>query len=274
MSLSSAAVAARAMIARSDRLFFDTQALRFVTGLTRREEVPAPVVKELLDAGELRTVTAQDNGVIVMALSDLAFRRVLMTRKRKVSQKKRPNSVTFRTANLTGPREPGMLLDDRSLSVWIGIPLNDSLLGKLLALTIEAFEAFKADPLRRGLTGSMAGYIVPLKTYIPKDYGAEVLSCFESVDLSVMVNAANAQYTFGVAAQKAWLGTENILIGDLVEDSLFRLGKQASSLTRRRADQVLNDPLVTGRVEHRDEADPIVLDEYVSSLSDYEGSLA
>lgn len=271
MSLSPAAEAARTLIARSDRLFLDTVSLRYVAGLARPEEVSAAAVKELIDAGELQVVAGQSNGVVVMELTDDAFRRGLAGRRRSKSQAHRVDALSIKAGIVSGPRTDAYLLDGSHSRTLIVIPFTSSLFGRLLTATGEALEAFREDPRRVGETTRTPGHLVPAKDPVRGEKLFELVSFFEGADLNVLINAANGQYVFGTVVHDLWIGTHSLPISEFVEDVMSQLGKRASATVRKLAEMLLRDPLVSHRTIHQDEESHKVMDA-VSSFDSQEGA--
>lgn len=260
MSPTPAVRAARTLIARSDHLFFDTRNLRYVTGLARPEGLTAAVIKELLDGDELQVINASAYGVVAMELTEEAFRRGVANRRRGKGANHRVDTVQFLAGTVSGTRSDDDLLDGKAVKTLVAIPFTSNLFGKLLAATSEALEAFKADPRRVGATARTPGHLVPVKISLLRDNPLDVMSFFEAADLSVMINAANGQYSFGAAAHGFWIGTENQPISEFVTDTLKQLGKRASNSVAKQAEKLLKDPLVKERTIHPDEESRKIMD--------------
>src|SRR5690606_37321859 len=194
MSPTPAVRSARTLIARSDRLFFDSRNLRYVTGLAKPEELAAATVKQLLEEGDLKVISANPNGIISMELTEAAFKRGVANRYRSKGTARRVDMAQLLGANTSGTRSPDDILDGARLRTVLAVPFTGALLTRLLTATEKALEAYRADPRLVGGVASTPGHLIPVKATQLRDNVLDILSFFEEADVNVMINAANAQY--------------------------------------------------------------------------------
>ncbi len=260
MSPNPAARAARALIARSNRLLFDTNDLRYIAGLAKPEVVEPAAVKDLLDAGELEVISVSKRGVVNLELTEEAFRRGVNGLRRSKGPNRRIEAAQFYSASASGIGGDGQLLDGGLVATIMAIPMTNTLFSRLLTATQTALQAYNEDPRRVGLTVRTPGHLTPLKMSSLRDNPLDIMGAFEDADLNVMINAANGLYSFGTMAHGYWLSTESRTIHEFVIDMLDRFGKRASSSVMKSAEQILKSPLIRERSIHPDEENEDIME--------------
>lgn len=273
MSPNPAARAARTLIARSNRLLFDTNDLRYIAGLAKPEEIGPSAAKDLLDTGELEVISVSKRGVVNMELTEEAFRRGVNGLRRSKGPNRRIETAQYYSASASGIGGDGQLLDGGPVATIMAIPMTNTLLGRLLTATQTALQAYAADPRRVGLTVRTPGHLTPLKMSSLRDNPLDIMGVFEEADLNVMINAANGQYSFGTMAHGYWLSTNSRSIHEFVTDSLDRFGKRASSSVMKSAEQILKSPLIRERTIHPDEESAEIM-EAIKLAEDYDEEAA
>lgn len=253
MSPNPAARAARALIARSNRLLFDTNDLRYIAGLAKPEEVEPAAVKDLLDAGELEVISVSKRGVVNMELTEEAFRRGFNSLRRSKGPNRRVDAAQYYAASASGIGGNGQLLDGGLVATIMAIPMTNTLFSRLLTATQTALLAYDEDPRCVGLTVRTPGHLTPLKMSNLRDNPLDIMGTFEEADLNVMISAANGLYSFGTTAHGYWLSTESQPIHEFISDMLKRFGKRASGSVTKAAEQLLKSPLIRERTIHPDE---------------------
>jgi hypothetical protein len=267
VSLSPAAIAARATVTRSDRLFFDTRNLTYVAGIAREEVLEPAVVKELLDAGELRVIDANANGVITMELTVESFKRGIAGR----SRVKAPQKVVwahFASINVCGIRLAGHVFDGGLLGAIFAVPFNGPLLSKLLNATNEAIASYRQDPRHTGSTIRFPGHILPGKSVEVRDSPLDAFPLFEAADLRIMINAANGQYAVTTHARGVWLVSPSEPITRLLGQAAQSMGERVGRSVLKLAERLERDPLIGTRTIHPDEESLMV----TASIKDAEGA--
>lgn len=251
MSLSGTARAVRAVISRSDRLYFDTRTLEYTAGIAEVEKVDPDGALELLDAGELKVVSINSEGVIVMELTPEAF--VLGVRARRTKSPRRPDWVHTGMGIPSGAGNHGSALSRAPLNTVVALPITSALFNRVLKAMSDALEAYEEDPRRVGVTITQPGHLVPMRALELREHPLDTLHLFEQADLRVMINAANGQVVVGTYVHGLWLGTEATPISKFLSDILKGLGNRAGKSVTKQVEKLRRAPLVKDRVVHQDE---------------------
>lgn len=237
--------AARAQIACSDLLLFDSETLTFVTGTVEQVTVDPSVAKDLMAAGELVVKGASRRGVISLEMTLDAFRRGLATRRGKKGHKldwplvlgAMPSGASSAPTGRTEALVPRLVV----------VPFNASLFGRLVVATQDALEVHSQDMRIAGTTLRFPGYLVPPKSVELRGDVTDLVPLFESVELTIMIDAAQSQYVFGVHAHGKWLGTEASPITDVLEKAKKGLGNRLNRSVIKSADQLVADLLLVDK---------------------------
>lgn len=265
MSLSAQATEARALIARSDLLFVDTQILRYVTGLYHQQELPPATVLELMQADQLQMISLSDQEIVKYRLTDEAFKAATSRRPTKKRSKKFDwlHHVLVATS---GVSNPGALLDDLDANYALFVPFNTGLISKLMNATNQALDTYRKNPLLIGMTMRSSGYLVPLKneTASPSTGSRDLFPAYESVTINIIIDIEHNTYTFSTYAHGLLLSGLGEPIPSVIDKAMYGLGEAATKSTERAASKLLRDPQFDRVVSRRDIENPEVVEAIIA----------
>jgi|SRR5690625_2993762 len=257
MSIAGSTLAARQLIARSNRLYLDTNTLQYFTGFLRTEPVPAAAVRELLQRDELEALGVDAAGIVSMKLTADTYREIIT--QRKVREAQRTHWQWLAPMFLSGVQDTECSLHLIEAQPLFGLKATNSLLRRLITLTTAALDAFRANPDLPGQSISLPGYLFASEGEEYLESGEHVQPA-ESVEVKLFINAANGQYTFGMPWHGMWVGTLTVAMEVLLYQMTQHPPGTLSKSTMKAGYRLSRDPLVKQRIRHPDEEDPAVIE--------------
>lgn len=236
MSLSDAALAARADISRSQRVLFDTAALTYQAGLFQPTPIDRSAAFELIQANALQMKRVLEDGTVIYRLSDDATKEAVQDRKRADHSNRRPLWSIVHTIHSRGPqREP----DTRSLTDFelaAVVSFTPGLFEKFVRGLLDIFEKAAPAPTCVGATLSLPGYVMP--TWLAAHGGVDPLThghLFEHVQVDAFINLLDAGLTLSVSSDRWHLTGRHAHLDEL----LIKAQEPLEPLLKRKAQDVL-----------------------------------
>lgn len=255
MSTAGSTQGVRQLIARSNRLYLDTNTLQYFTGFLKTEPVAAAAVKKLLQQNELETLGADSAGIVSMRLTADSYHETVTQRTVRDAQRTHWQLVTpmFTSGVPSADSDPHLI----QAQPLLGVKATNSVLRRLITATAGALDAFRANP-------DLPGQSVPLPACLfaieAKEYlhSGEHVQPSDNVQVTLFINAANGQYTVGMPWNGLWVGTVTIAMKKLLAQMTQHPIGTLSKSTLKAGYRLSRDPLVTERIRHPDEEDAAV----------------
>lgn len=264
MSVDAAVGQVRMRVARSDRLFLNSQSLVFTAGVAQPEAVKPGPVQALLDAGELRVLGVNESGVISMELSEEAFRLGVVGLRRQKLPSRRVEAAHALSVAPSGPRSEDSRVGEEQLLGIIGLPFTTSLVSKLATSTGEALRRYRENPAFVGTMARTPGHLLPLKAKDLSETVIDTMSWFEPSDISVLINIPNGTFSFGVQAHELWLGAPDRRIVEFLDETMQQVGRRASGSLSKQVAALIEEPVLRDAPSHVDSWDTSVQEKLAS----------